>query len=236
MSGRSSFQGAHAPSTASDEDESTYIQKTNTLQWFRIGLCGLIVILALTVIGTEGHALQYYNRTVQYEKVYLSLWPQYLDLRPTIALIVCGIILALQGMAFLAAALSPSPRSRIFFLNSLTTAVSAVGFFASLIAVTLSLVYTNPHSDNGTYEGETIHSWTCTWGIKDGRDARGEKIDPVKNFPRLCSETRASFALMCTLLLLQFALCISAGVGWKLEIGMKRKRNESALQSDKQSV
>ncbi|WEW54631.1 hypothetical protein PRK78_000051 [Emydomyces testavorans] len=241
MSSTSSLRGAHAPSTASDEDESTYIRRTRILQWVRMGLCAAMVVLAVAAVGAEGHPLRYYNKTVQYEKMYLSLWPENIEMRPTIALIACGSIIALQSLVYLIVALLPSPRSRIFILNSLVTATAIGGFIAALIAVIFTLVYTNPRTVNGTYRGETIHSWTCTWGFANGKDVNGDKIDGVVNFAQLCRETRASFTLMCILLLLQFMLCVSAGAGWFLEIEVKKKRDEGAaaaggFQSEKGSV
>ncbi|EEP78070.1 predicted protein [Uncinocarpus reesii 1704] len=184
MSSITSLRGAHAPSTASDEDESTYIKRTRTLHWVRIGLCAVTLALATAIIATEGHALQYYNQMSKYEKMYLALWPENLELRPSVALVIGGVILALQSLAYSIVALLPSPRSRILLLNSFATAISIIGFVAALIAVVFTLIYTNPHSENGSYRGETINSWTCTWGF-GGRDADGVDIDAVADFPQL---------------------------------------------------
>lgn len=102
--------------------------------------------------------------------------------------------------------------------------MSIVGFIAALIPIGFNLVYSNPHTKNGTYWGETIHSWTCTWSFNGGKDSGDGTVVAVAGFARLCRETRASFALMCILLVLEFVLCVAAGAGWYLEVEMKKKR------------
>lgn len=127
MSSITSLQGSHAPSAASDEDESTYIQRTRILHWIRIGLCMVVFALAIASIGAEGHPLRYYNKTVRYEEMHLPLWPENLELRPTIALITCGIIISLQSLIYVVVALLPSVGFRV--QNQILCSFVCIRFF-----------------------------------------------------------------------------------------------------------
>ncbi|KAF3481088.1 Swr1p complex component Swc5 [Arthroderma uncinatum] len=229
MSPASSITGSNAPSAASDHDESKYLSRGRMIHWTRIALSSLSFVLAVVVVSCEGHALNYYKTTARYDKWYLSLWPKQLDLSPSIAIIVCGTILLVFNMAYTTVALLPSPRSRVLLLNYFISFIAFSGFIATVAAVSTSVIAYNPrYSAGGAQLGQTLNSWTCTWGFADGVDADGAKIAPVVNFGRLCRETRASFAIMCVLIVIQFLSCLSVGCGWWLEVEMNKKRRIGA--------
>ncbi|KAM5436316.1 hypothetical protein MferCBS31731_006009 [Microsporum ferrugineum] len=237
MSPASSITGSNAPSAASDHDESTYLSRSRIIHWVRIALSSFSFVLAAVVVGCESHAINYYKNTVKYDKYWLSLWPKELDLGPSIAVIVCGTVILIFNLAYTAVALLPSPRSRVLILNTFITTIAFSGFVAVVAAVSTSVIAYNPHySDGGAQLGQTLNSWACTWSFAGGVDPEGAKISPVVNFNRLCGETRASFAVMCVLIVFQFLACISAGCGWWLEVEVNKKRRFAAsgeLQAEK---
>ncbi|KAK2751070.1 hypothetical protein FQN57_000145 [Myotisia sp. PD_48] len=237
MSSASSLSGSHAPSSASDHDESTYLSRGRTLHWTRIALSTVIFVMGVAVVGAESHPLYSYHQTVEYEKWWLSLWPAQLDVSPSVTLITCGTIIFVQNGAYAIVALFPSPRSRILLLNSFMSVKAVTGVVAAVAAVLISVVANNPHyADGGARLGETIYSWTCTWGYAGGvDDITGEKIQAVAGFARICQESRASFTMMCILVALEFASCVLAGAGWWLEIDMNKKRKDAvgAFQGEK---
>ncbi|EFR04217.1 hypothetical protein MGYG_07224 [Nannizzia gypsea CBS 118893] len=229
MSPASSITGSNAPSAASDHDESTYLSRSRVIHWVRIALSSLSLVLAAAAVGCEGHALNYYKSTVKYDKFWLPLWPKGLNLGPSIAIIVCGTILLVFNLAYTIVAVLPSPRSRVLLLNAFITIIAFSGFIASVAAVATSVIAYNPHyTDGGAQLGQTINSWTCTWSYGGGVDSEGIQIPPVSNFNRLCRETRASFAIMCVMIAVQFLSCLSAGCGWWLEVEMNKKRSFAA--------
>lgn len=117
----------------------------------------------------------------------------------------------------------------MLLLNTFITIIAFSGFVASVAAVATSVIAYNPHyTDGGAQLGQTLNSWTCTWSFGEGVDSDGAKISPVVNFGRLCRETRASLAILCVLIAVQFLSCLSAGCGWWLEVEMNKKRSFAA--------
>ncbi|KAK2861457.1 hypothetical protein FQN49_004174 [Arthroderma sp. PD_2] len=229
MSPASSITGSNAPSAASDHDESAYLARSRIIHWARIALSSLSFVLAAVAVACEGHALNYYKSTIKYEQLWLSIWPKQLDLGPSIAIIVCSTILLVFNLAYTAVALLPSPRSRVLLLNTFISIIAFSGFVATVAAVATSVIAYNPHlSAGGAQLGQTLSPWTCTLSFTGGVDRNGDEIKPVPKFSRLCGETRASFAIMCVLIVVQFLSCLSAGCGWWLEVEMSKKRRAAA--------
>lgn len=67
----------------------------------RIGLTGLSLLCALTVLGTAADSLAVYNTTHLPSEYSLPLWPDDFDLRPTIALVAGSVIIVLTSMVSL---------------------------------------------------------------------------------------------------------------------------------------
>ena len=63
----------------------------------RIGLTGLALLCGLAVLGTSANSLAVYNATPLPREYNLPLWPNKFDLRPTMALVVCSVIVVLAN-------------------------------------------------------------------------------------------------------------------------------------------
>lgn len=74
----------------------------------RLGLALITLATALAVIGCEIEPWRHYERTSKYERIWLYLWPLNLDLRPPIALLSCGCVIAFLNLGYVIVALLPS--------------------------------------------------------------------------------------------------------------------------------
>ena len=63
----------------------------------RIGLTGLALLCGLAVLGTSADTLAVYNATHLPREFNLPLWPDNFDLRPTIALVACSVVVVLSS-------------------------------------------------------------------------------------------------------------------------------------------
>lgn len=73
------------------------IRLVNTL---RVGLTVLALVIGVVVLGLGADTLAVYRATSLPEDYLLQLWPAEFDIRPTNALIACGVIvLVANGMA-----------------------------------------------------------------------------------------------------------------------------------------
>ena len=89
---------------ATDNEELTYLKRINILRWIRFGLALIILGAAVAVIGCEAGPLRHYHRTSEYEKVWLFLWPLNFDIRPTIAPLSCGCVIACLNLVYVVVA------------------------------------------------------------------------------------------------------------------------------------
>lgn len=95
-------------SCASDADESKYLQRVQYLRWVRLALGIIIFGVAVSIIGCEAVPFQHYRATSAYGKVGLYLWPLNFDIRPTVALLSCGYIIAFLNLTYTIITLLPS--------------------------------------------------------------------------------------------------------------------------------
>lgn len=229
MSSAPSLSGSHALSSASDEEESEYILRTQRLHWVRTALSAIIAFAAIAVVGCEGHSLIYYHQTDSFAKVQLFLWPKHVDLRPTHTLVATGAIIAALAALYTVVSLLPSPHPRTILLNALGSICALIGLVAAISAVGFIARLPGAFIFNDSSYGETIHSWTCKWAAVGGEETQDGDIISPSNFKRLCVETRVSFVLMCVLIGLETVFGAAAGLGWWLAIGMGKKRSAAAV-------
>ena len=104
----SSTTGSYHASYASDEAESSFLRRDRYLRVVRLGLAALIFSLGVSIIGCEGVPLHHYRQTSVYEQAWLPLWPLNLDVRPTIAILACGCVVAALNLVYIVVALLPS--------------------------------------------------------------------------------------------------------------------------------
>jgi hypothetical protein len=84
------------------------------VRWSRLALCVsriavsiLLVAAGATIVGCEGHALQNFHATNLGAQFFLPLWPQDLDLTPTITILaVGGVILTFNLIYLISTAIS----------------------------------------------------------------------------------------------------------------------------------
>jgi hypothetical protein len=94
--------------------ESTFLKRSRVIRWARLGLSFFILIGAVAVIACEAVPFQHYKSTVQWANAGLALWPLNFDLRPTIAALSCGGVIAVLNLVYVITALLPSVGSPIY--------------------------------------------------------------------------------------------------------------------------
>lgn len=228
MSSGSSISGSFHPSLASDEEESVYLSRARLLNWIRLGLALVILGAAAAIVGCEAVPLNHYKSTSSFEKFWLFLWPLNFDLRPTNALLACGVLIMFQALVYIVVTLLPSPHPRIRLLNVLATAVSCAGFITAVTGVAFAIYLPSSTYPSGFTYNETLHSWTCKWkSLRDvnALDDDGDPLHAPADFSRDCMETRAGFILLGFLIGLEVMMGAAAAVGWWLEgiVRMQRK-------------
>lgn len=95
-------------SHSSDMQESTFLKRSRAIHWARLGLSFFILIVAVAVIACEAVPFQHYKSTAQWANAGLALWPLNFDLRPTIAALSCGSVIAVLNLVYVITALLPS--------------------------------------------------------------------------------------------------------------------------------
>lgn len=95
-------------SFASDEDECKYLKGVRRLHWARIAVTTVILIVALIGVACEAHPLDYYHKTREHEGILFPLWPAHLELRPSVAFIVCDTLIFVSAAVYVVVALLPS--------------------------------------------------------------------------------------------------------------------------------
>jgi hypothetical protein len=89
-------------------DESNFLKRNRSLHLARLGLSLLITTGAVAVVACEAVPLQHYQTTTQWATAGLALWPLNLDMRPTIAALACGCVIAVLNLVYVVVALLPS--------------------------------------------------------------------------------------------------------------------------------
>lgn len=90
------------------------VRPTRMAETVRLTLMALAVFAGLVIVGTSANTLVIYNKTHLDDDFLLPLsgvWPGEFDLRPTIALVCCGSIIAITSIASLIASKISSVRT-----------------------------------------------------------------------------------------------------------------------------
>jgi hypothetical protein len=106
MTSNSSLTGS-GRAYSSDMDESRFLKRNRVVHFTRLGLSFLTFGVAIAVVACETPPLQHYKNTSQWASAGLALWPLNFDLRPTIAAVACGSLVAVLNLVYIAAALLP---------------------------------------------------------------------------------------------------------------------------------
>ena len=80
------------------------------VHYLRAALALVTLVCGFVVLGCAADALRLYPKTHIDPFFQLSVWPSTLDLRPTHALLACGIIIAIFSLIYFAACIAPTVR------------------------------------------------------------------------------------------------------------------------------
>lgn len=97
------------PAYTTDDILAYQHQKYSKLvSWLRIALSAIILVVSVAIIACSGSSLRAYSGSGLAREWWLPIWPLSVDLRPTHAVLSCGILLMIASLIYLAAALFPS--------------------------------------------------------------------------------------------------------------------------------
>jgi len=118
--------------TTDDILAAKYRKLSKYWQWMRVGITAVTLAISIAIIACAASSLRGYSNTHLGSEWLLPLWPLSVDLRPTHAVLACGIVVAVADILYLAPALFPSvgyPQSLKFTLTNLN---SSLAFFQAL--------------------------------------------------------------------------------------------------------
>ncbi|KAL5342439.1 hypothetical protein BJX70DRAFT_321846 [Aspergillus crustosus] len=239
MASAASLAGSYHASCASDHEESSFLKRTRFLHWIRLGLSSLAFGISISIMACEAVPYRHYRDTSSFENVGLYLWPLNFDLRPTIAILACGSVIAVLSLIFIVVALLPSPHSHIRRVNMAAVATSAAGFITSLVGLVFAIYLPGSSYPDNFTSAETLHSWTCKWKAMHDlpmgfSNVSSESISPVPaDFARDCAATYAAFILLGFLIGLEVLMGVAAGAGTWLELSVAKQRGQDQYHLEK---
>ncbi|MCJ1269814.1 hypothetical protein MMC22_009707 [Lobaria immixta] len=193
------------------------------LSSIRVATSLITLALSIAIIACADNSLRAYTSTNFGGEWFLPLWPAKVDLRPTHAVLACGVVILVSSVAYLAAALFPSPRPKIHLLNITSTVLSFVGLFITLFTTIFASTINSHLSDNNG--SGTLMTWTCKWqGL--------ESIAP-QQFEKICTETMVSLDLVILLLIFELFAVAVTGWGWWVETRIKRGSDQNNIKLER---
>lgn len=123
----------------------------------RLGLTALALASGVTILGFSADSVAVYNATHVQDDHLLPLWPSNMDLRPTVALVVCSAIVIVANVVSLIVSKTQPARHRATFHMALSVATPLVALIAAIIG--MAFFYT---VDASTTD-DSFQSWTCRW-------------------------------------------------------------------------
>ena len=78
------------------------------LHWMRIAMASITFIVSVVIIACSATAWKTYTNTRFNAEWILPLWPSTVDLRPTHALLACGVVIAVASIFYLVVAVAPT--------------------------------------------------------------------------------------------------------------------------------
>ncbi|KAL6237735.1 hypothetical protein BDW75DRAFT_248488 [Aspergillus navahoensis] len=234
-----SYHGSYHASCASNEEESSFLKRIRLLHWIRLGLSSLALATSIAIIACEVVPYRHYRKTSSFENIGLYLWPINLDIRPTIAVMACGCVVAFLSLLFIVVALLPSPHSHIRRANLAAVATSTSGFVATVVTLIFAIYLPGSSYTKNFSDVETLHSWTCKWKASHDlplgfSNASSETVSPAPvHFVRDCAVTQAAFVLLGILVGVEVIMGVAAGVGAWLELRVARRRGQEQYQLEK---
>ncbi|KAI4265690.1 MAG: hypothetical protein L6R38_009238 [Xanthoria sp. 2 TBL-2021] len=217
-----SFQSSRRPSQAPpaySPDDVLATQKqlhVKVLHWLRIAIASITFLVSIVIIACSATALRTYTNTRYNVEWILPLWPSTVDLRPTHALLACGVIVAVASIFYIVVAVAPTPLRSNRPLN-LTFTILA---FLSLFMTIFTTVFVNTidsHLSDSTQAG-SLASWTCKW----------QGFGPVApgRFTEICTTSTAALDLVILMIVIESLSVLLAGWGWWVGAKIKREAKE----------
>lgn len=136
-------QSQEPPAYTTDDILAYQHQKYSKLvSWLRIALSAIILVISVAIIACSGSSLRAYSGSTFAGDWWLPIWPLIVDLRPTHAVLACGIVLMVASLLYLAAALFPS----VIKIHESNASVSFTNRSRSLILNFIFSTLSQPHS------------------------------------------------------------------------------------------
>ncbi|CAF9918675.1 hypothetical protein IMSHALPRED_004373 [Imshaugia aleurites] len=197
--------------TTDDLLAARYQKFSKWVHLMRVAIAAITLVASIAVIACVGASLRAYSNSRLEPEWILPLWPLHVDLRPSHAVLGCGIAVALLSLAYLAVASVPM-RQRLHNTNLVSTILSSLCLCVALFTIIFASIVTN-NLAYSTYSG-TLNSWTCRWhGFDD--------VAP-SNFTKICNDGMAALDLVIVLVLVEVLALGATAWGWWVEMRLKK--------------
>ncbi|SPO01052.1 uncharacterized protein DNG_03799 [Cephalotrichum gorgonifer] len=169
----------------------------------RTALTALGLLAAASALGVSASSLAVYRETHLPAEFRLPLWPENLDARPTVALVVCSAIAVIANGASLVLCRAKSIQSKASYPIGSLLLPPIVSLVAALVAISFF------YAVNTSVSVDTIQSWSCQW--------RRVAMTSSPNFGSVCQQSQAALNLSTVLVPLQ-AIVVGAAA-WQVGLG-----------------
>ncbi|KAL8767205.1 MAG: hypothetical protein Q9209_006210 [Squamulea sp. 1 TL-2023] len=187
------------------------------LHWMRIAIASITLLVSIVIIACSATALRTYDSTRYHAEWILPLWPSTVDLRPTHALLACGVILTVASIFYVGIAVAPTPLRSIRSLNLTFTILTFLSLFMTIFTTVFANTI-NSHLSDSTQAG-TLASWTCKWqGFGSAAPGR---------FSEICAISTAALDLVILMIVMNSLSVLLAGWGWWVGAKIKRQSAEA---------
>ncbi|KAI9050207.1 hypothetical protein LZ554_006348 [Drepanopeziza brunnea f. sp. 'monogermtubi'] len=189
--------------------------KADSARLVGLGLTVLALLSSIVVVGTAGDTLGVYNKTTLGSEFHLSLWPTDFDLRPTVALVTCGIIIMLSSIAFLVATQIPAIKNIHIVSTSVSYLAPTISLIASLIATSFF------YGVNASNTTSSLQSWSCQWSSIDMH------VQP--HWSSLCKQSKV--ALYLTVMMIPLQVFVLGTAAWGALAAKKESVQHERMES-----
>ena len=225
------------PYTPNDVYAERYQRFADHLHRARIALSAISFIAGVVIIACAASSLQSYSSTQLDSEYLLPLWPPMVDVRPTHAVLACGIILTAFSLFYLSAAFAPTvsycsygscrpgllivlqPGLKIHVLNVIATPLSFLSLFTTIFTAVFASTMTSHLADS--MDAGNLMSWTCRWSsYKD--------MAPM-NFVKICTQSTVAIDLVIFTIIIEVLMVGISAWGWWIEAKVKKESNEKGM-------
>ena len=215
--------------TTDDLLAAKYQKYSRWVHHIRVAIAAITFIASIAVIACVGASLRAFSDSRHEPEWILPLWPLDIDLRPSHAMLGCGIAVSVLSLAYLAVAFVPMvchtkamrpfdlltmtvQRQRLHNTNLVSAVLSVLCLCVALFTVIFASIITN-NLTYSTYSG-TLSSWTCRWHGFDN-------VAP-SNFTKICNDGMAALDLIIVLIIVEVVAMGATAWGWWVEMRLKK--------------